>query len=758
MADYDGAFNVRTGYILRLSVWLISQDINTNTSLVGYQYGIFKDGGSGWYNGYNDATHSGNIDGAAPSGSFGYNFSSYSYLGLASGTKTVSHNADGTKSISVSAYVDDNPAKPGGNLGVAGVSGTFALPTIPRATTPTISPNPIDAGAATTINLSSRASSSFTHELSYSFGSLTNQTSGLSSFTGVATSATFTPPMSLLNQIPNAASGVAVLTVITKNGGTTIGTRTVNITIAAPASVKPTISSVTASEATTTPALASIVGAYVRNLTRLNLAIVGAAGAYGSTIVSYKIIVAGQTINAVSGTTPSPINASGTVTISAEVTDSRGRVSSFAGSTITVLDYVVPQITTAVVDRSNSIGTIDNSTGTYIRVSLNAAVQSLINTTQRNELHYRVYTSPQGANTWTQRGSEVDTNALTFNSFFVITTGAPYALTSAFDVLIRVIDELGIITDVQRTISTGQVVMDLNGSAGVGFGKYHQYGRLDVLGDIYQDGFPVLDHNDWASGAEAVAGVLANKIISPLTLLAGFSALIPSGFIMPSALSTSPSGWLMCDGTTVSRTTYASLFAALNPSIGTGTVAIGASALWTLSGHNLYTGRMLYLTTTGALPTGLAQNTAYFAIRVSSSTFRLATSLANAIAGTAITTSGTQSGVHTVIGTFGVGNGSTTFNVPNLNGRTIVGLDTGQSEFDALGETFGSKTHTLSIGEMPSHTHSAPVVNDYNSGFTSGWAIADDAPLGPNNSNATGGGGAHNNVQPSIALTYMIKT
>ena len=66
----------------------------------------------------------------------------------------------------------------------------------------------------------------------------------------------------------------------------------------------------------------------------------------------------------------------------------------------------------------------------------------------------------------------------------------------------------------------------------------------------------------------------------------------------------------------------------------------------------------------------------------------------------------TYSALFALIGTtYGAGDGSSTFNTPNLGGRVPVGLDSGQSEFDSLGETGGSKTHTLTTAEMPSHTH-----------------------------------------------------
>lgn len=63
----------------------------------------------------------------------------------------------------------------------------------------------------------------------------------------------------------------------------------------------------------------------------------------------------------------------------------------------------------------------------------------------------------------------------------------------------------------------------------------------------------------------------------------------------------------------------------------------------------------------------------------------------------------------TAIGTaYGAGNGSTTFNLPNFKGKVPVGVDTAQTEFDALGESGGAKTHTLTTAEMPSHTHTGP--------------------------------------------------
>jgi len=146
------------------------------------------------------------------------------------------------------------------------------------------------------------------------------------------------------------------------------------------------------------------------------------------------------------------------------------------------------------------------------------------------------------------------------------------------------------------------------------------------------------------------------------------------GTVLPYAGRTAPTNWLMCDGAAVNRTTYAGLFNTICPSIGTFTVTIASPGVFTLNSHGLFVGDTVYFTTTGALPTGLAQNTLYYVSSVTTNTFQVtATS-----GGTSINTSGTQSGVHTVRHCpYGLGDGSTTFNVPDMRARTPVGMGTG---------------------------------------------------------------------------------
>ena len=284
--------------------------------------------------------------------------------------------------------------------------------------------------------------------------------------------------------------------------------------------------------------------------------------------------------------------------------------------------------------------------------------------------------------------------------------------------------------------------------------------------------------------------------VDALTDSAG-GAWVPAGVINMYAMNVAPTGWLLCDGSAVSRTTYANLFAAIVPSKGTVTITIATPGVVTLASHGFQTGDMIYLTTTGALPTGLSQNTIYYVINVTSSTFRLATSAANAAAGTAINTSGSQSGTHTLrYCPYGLGNGSTTFNVPAMSGRAPIGSGTGSGlTARVLGTNYGAETVTLDTTSLPTHSHSNTVSggstggmsaneshshqlttnagsgagstyglldrigNSTNGLFTDSRSVAHTHTFTPSISNANAGsGGSHANIPPVVTVSYIIKT
>ena len=254
-------------------------------------------------------------------------------------TKTVNHNADGTKSISITGFFDSQGLT--SKLDDLSCSGTVTLKTIPRASSiSSITGDTI--GETVTIRLN-RASSSFTHRLYYTFGDTKNRL--LSS--SVATSYSFKPSMNDCAYLPNSTSGTATIRADTYNGSTKIGSASKNFTLRVPASVAPTLSGVSVTRVDGD--VPEDWGVYVKGKSSAKVQINGAAGAYGSTIKAYAVSGGGY-----SGTTnpftTGALNTAGEVTFTGKITDSRGRTASGSAS-ITVEDYAPPVLTSVEARR-----------------------------------------------------------------------------------------------------------------------------------------------------------------------------------------------------------------------------------------------------------------------------------------------------------------------------------------------------------------------------------------------------------------------
>lgn len=178
-----------------------------------------------------------------------------------------------------------------------------------------------------------------------------------------------------------------------------------------------------------------------------------------------------------------------------------------------------------------------------------------------------------------------------------------------------------------------------------------------------------------SAGSNAI-DIKGNKVLKINDILFE-NLLLPSGSVIEYAGNTAPNGWLICDGSAISRKIYSNLFE-----------VIGS--------------------------------------------------------------------------TFGSGDGTTTFNIPNLKGKIPVGLNSDDSDFNILGKTGGEKTHILTTNEMPSHNHRQTVTASRSgSGNTYvSWNannLTGNTDNGARNTLNTGGGQAHNNLQPYIVLNYIIK-
>lgn len=243
--------------------------------------------------------------------------------------------------------------------------------------------------------------------------------------------------------------------------------------------------------------------------------------------------------------------------------------------------------------------------------------------------------------------------------------------------------------------------------------------------------------------------------------LTSINSVIPAGTLWDYGGVTLPSGWLKCDGSAISRTTFATLFAALSKTA-TVTITIASPGVITWNAHGFSDGDPVFFSTTGALPTGITSGTTYFVKSSTTNTFNIAAT----VGGTAINTTGTQSGTHT--GNYvpwGKGDGSTTFNVPDLRGRTSIGSGTGSGlTARNLAATGGEETHQLTIGELAAHTHNTPagdwlltVTGTENFALPFG-AGANVAVNQFNATSSVGSNTAHNNMQPFGVVTKMIKT
>lgn len=535
---------------LVLDYAVASQDIAGNYTTLNYNLYLYRNntGGSSSFDSTNSSVKSLTINGTLLiNATTNWDFRASSGLGgvgatngLGSGSINIPHNADGTKTFSYSASFTDGGTV---TIGHGTVSGNQALTTIPRASTPTFSASPADAGTTITVT-TNRASGSFTHNISYAIGAASG-TIG----TGVGASTTWAIPLSLLNQIPNNVSGTVVITTDTYDGATYIGQKVVNLTMNAPSSVVPDFGTVTNSEATTTPAVATIVGAYVKGISTAAVAITSAVGAYGSTITASKIeLLSGATVlvtlNAASGTIALP--ASGSLTLRGTVTDSRGRVHS-EDVAITVLNYAVPTIPTNMFQRSTVGGTPDIN-GTYLRAVFSATVQSLIVGTQKNDLNWKIKTRAKGSATaWSAitPAATAWVGGVGYSDDEIVGT---YATANSFEVRIEVTDKLGSMSYVEGILPTGGVLMHMSKTQdGTGFGKFHEnYDGNTVSVDAkdyvyHRSGKRVLDVDDAASLTASITAATKDYVGTidpywtygkPNVTLAG-SGTVVSAFLPP---------------------------------------------------------------------------------------------------------------------------------------------------------------------------------------------------------------------------------
>lgn len=268
---------------------------------------------------------------------------------------------------------------------------------------------------------------------------------------------------------------------------------------------------------------------------------------------------------------------------------------------------------------------------------------------------------------------------------------------------------------------------------------------------------PAVPTSPIAVGANTSASGTAISTTNKALDAAYVATLIPTGTVWGYSSTSAPSGWLLCDGSAVSRTTYATLFGVISTTFGSGdgsstfnvpdyrgraligtgtgtkvaTFASRSSNVITVTGlsntanNEFQTGQAVVYHTSGSVMTGLSNDTTYYIVRTGNLTFSLASSLANAQNGTVVSLSSDGSGTQTFTLT--------------LTARS-------------LGNTGGEENHAMSSTELLAHTHATAVTTSSlnTPGTNSGTATS-------GNTGSTGGNAAMNIMQPFGVTTYIIK-
>lgn len=306
---------------LKFSWWQNSQSITNNTTTIGWKLELIASS-SGYISSSAAKDWFVTVNGTKYSGTNKIGISNNATKTQASGTTTITHNSDGTKTFSYSFSQELAITWSGSYIGTKSGSGSGTLNTIPRKST--LAANNGTLGTAQTLTVT-RQSTSFTHTIAYKCGDV----SGTICTKSTSTSISWTPQLSLAEQNKTGTSVSVVFTITTYNGSTSLGSNTKTISCTIPSSVKPTVS-FTVEDG---KGYLSTYGGYVQGQSTFKIAIT-ASGSYGSSIESYKTTADDKTYT-VASFTSSVISGSGTLTITVTVTDSRGRTNT-ASKEVTV--------------------------------------------------------------------------------------------------------------------------------------------------------------------------------------------------------------------------------------------------------------------------------------------------------------------------------------------------------------------------------------------------------------------------------------
>lgn len=377
---------------------------------------------------------------------------------LGTTTHIVNHDSDGNGKFSLTGTFNMQATISGAYVKNIVVTGNATLDTIPRKSS--ISFDDFTMGSAGTITIN-RASSDFTHTITYSFGSKT----GTITTKTTSTSVSWTPAISeLAGQIPNDVRGHGSFTVTTYSGSTSLGSNSYTFYCDLPSSVVPTVGDISITPQTYTYLL--------QNMNTVKVGVTGCSAGAGSNIKSYTFSGPGlSTTTTNTSAISSTMSTSGAKTYTVTVTDNRGRTASKTAS-ITCYAYSTPYFSSLNAYRvaSSSSMTADDS-GTYIRYTYNVKYSSVNNA---NKITVRLkYKTKAGS--WTYAESDIINGTATSGSKIIGT----FDTSTTYIVCAEIIDNYTSSSATEITIFSAERIMNVRSNGkGIAFGKMAEEDNL----------------------------------------------------------------------------------------------------------------------------------------------------------------------------------------------------------------------------------------------------------------------------------------
>lgn len=462
---------------MALRVTETSTDVNSNSSTVSWAL-IGWLVGSNWYSNnshdisvvINGATVFSRASGTKVTISIGTDHTTEANpVTIASGTATIPHNADGSKTLSVSFSCTYKWVA----SSAWSASGTMALTQIARASQPSCVTYPgttqdIGYMGSTIYIHTNRASASFTHTVRYAWGSKSGTIA-----TGVENNCQWTIPLDLATEIPNQYSGWGTIYCDTYYGGTFVGTKSVVFKASVPSSTAPAVTITLERPRSTTPA----VTGYVQGVDQLKVTI-SATGKYGATITSYSSTVDGAAYSGSTYTT-GILTKSGAIRVTATVTDSRGWKTTVSKD-ITVQAYTAPAVTGVSAYRCKSATDASlNAAGAYICIKPSGSITPLGSTNGRKCTIYWKKATETG---W--QSKVLDMSAYTLSGYVIVSadTAASYNICVRLQDSFKLIDYYG--SDVMSASAFIDILLASDSDTtkkGMAIGKVAEVeGALDV--------------------------------------------------------------------------------------------------------------------------------------------------------------------------------------------------------------------------------------------------------------------------------------